>query len=190
MANVSQFAGQALLAQQGSYEAQRTSQFACVINMDGATDDLVLSLKSSSVPEVKITQGGIKYFIETMRYAGSVAPFDDQTLVYNDYIDRATLDILSGWMAKVWNPATGAIGWARDYKKTASIYLLPPSMPGGGVGAVTATPYGNRVWNLHGVWPKGLKIEQLDHESDGGKPNLITLTLSVDRAFPQALGGS
>ena len=187
MANVSQFAGQALLHQAGAYEPQRKSNYSIVIHgLDGA-DDLVLSIKATSVPEMKMNVGKIKYFNETMKYAASVTEFADQTIVFNDYIDRNTLDILAAWYRKVWNPGTGGIGWATDYKLTADIYLLPPSMPGGGVGAVTATPYGNRVWNLFGVWPSGLKSEQMDHEDDGGKPNLLTMTLQVDRAYPLSM---
>lgn len=184
MAAVSQFAGDTLLHAGGSFEPQRKSNFALVVYDVGDIDSLVLSLKSTNVPEVSMAQGGIKFFNETMRYAGSVSPFADGNLMYNDYIDRKTLAALSAWMKQVWNPANGAIGWARDYKKTADIMLLPPGMPGNVPGAVFSNPYQGRVWHLEGVWPKTLKSDDLDHSDEGTSPSLINLVLSVDRSVP------
>jgi hypothetical protein len=192
MAAVSQFAGQSLVAEAGGFEPQRASQFAILIpQVDDSGGTLVLSLADANIPEVAITTGSIKYFNETMKYAGSVTPFADQTIHFNDYIDRATLTILSQWMAQVINFQTGAIGWASDYKKTGSILLLPPSIENASApGAVMSTPYGDRVWNLTGIFPKKLKhAETLSMSDDGAKPVMIELLLSVDRCYPSAMVG-
>ena len=188
MAAVSQFAGDSLLHQGAGFEPQRKSNFALVIYGVGDTDTLVLSIEDTSVPGVQITQGSIKYFNETMRYAGSVQPFDDQTIHYRDYIDRNTLDILSGWMDQVVNFRTGGIGWAKDYKRTADVFLLPPSMPNPGApGAVFSSAYKNRKWHLEGVWPKSLKTDDLDMKDDGTTPSHVTMALSVDRCHPVSM---
>ncbi len=184
MSAVSNFAGDALLHQSGNYEPQRKSNFAAVIYGVGDTDTLVLSLASCNVPEITIVEGRIKYFNETMKFAGSIAPFPDGSMVFNDFIDRSTLQTLANWMKQVANFSTGGIGWARDYKKKGSIILLPPSMPGGGVGAVTSSPYRNRVWDMHGVWIKTLKYDDLSHDDDGSTPARITATFALDRCIP------
>jgi hypothetical protein len=186
MAAVSQFAGDSLLHQGGGFEPQRKSNFALVINGIGdSADSLVLSVDNSNVPSIQIVDGKIKYFNETMKYAGSVAPFEDQTIQYRDFIDQNTFQLLSAWMQQVINFQTGAIGFAKDYKKTGDILLLPPSTPNPQApGAVQDSPYNNRMWNLVGIWPKQLKHDNVDAKDDGSSPMLITLVLSIDRAIP------
>jgi hypothetical protein len=185
MAASSQFAGSSLLHQSGAYEPQRKSNYAAVFMGVGSTDSLVLSLKSTNVPSIQIAQGGIKYFNETMRYAGSVTPFEDQTIAFIDYIDRSVFQDLCTWMKQVWNPATGGIGWAADYKKSGSIYLLPPSTENAAApGAVQSVDYNQRTWQLFGCWPKSLKHDELDMSDDGTSPVLITMMISIDRAIP------
>lgn len=189
MSAVSQFAGTTLLHggnQSNPYEPQRRSNFALVIYGVGTdADTLILSCASTNIPEPTIREGQIKYFNETVKYAGSIAPFPDGTIKFNDYIDRVTLQSLSAWYQQVFNPATGAIGWAKDYKKTADILLLPPGMPDATApGAVLSTLYQNRVWHITGAWPKVLKYDELDHADDGTKPAQIHLTIALDRCFP------
>jgi hypothetical protein len=188
MSAVSNFAGSSLLHQGGNYEPQRKSNFAVVIYGLADTDTLVLSLAKATIPDVQIVEGKIKYFNETMKYAGSVSPFPDGELSFTDYIDRSTLTTLSKWMKQVWNPATGAIGWASTYKKTGDIMLLPPGMPGNTPGAVSSTAYNQRVWRLGGVWIKGLKYDPLDHSDDGSTPAMVNVTLCVDRCIPAFMG--
>jgi len=188
MPTVSEFAGSALLHQGGSFEPQRKSNFALVIYGLDDAETLVLALKSSSVPNPAVNVQGIKYFNETMKYAGSVTPFADQTAVYHDYIDRQVLPVLSSWFKSVWCPETGSIGWAKDYKKRADIFLLPPGMPGGGCpGSVDAQAFRNRVWKIEGIFPSSLDYDDLDHDDDGTNA-MVNMTFSIDRAYPQQMG--
>ena len=110
MPTVSEFAGNVLLHQGGSFEPQRKSNYALVIYGLDDADTLVLSLKSASVPPPSVNVQGIKYFNETMKYAGSVTPFEDQSAVYHDYIDRQVIPTLAKWFKSVWCPETGSIG--------------------------------------------------------------------------------
>lgn len=186
MPSVSKFAGNVLLHQGGSYEPQRKSNFALVIHDIEGSDDLILQLKDVDVPATTITQKGIKFFNETMHYAGSVTPFTDLTVNYHDYIDRRGLTSLSKWFRSVWNPATGAIGWAKDYKKKGELLMLPPGIPGkfpGDVSAPAGGAYDKRKWVLDGIWIKAFKPDAFDHENDGDN-TLLNVVISVDRGYP------
>ena len=184
MTTLSEFAGSVLLHQGGSFEPQRKSNYALVIYGLGDSETLVLSLKSATVPPPSINVQGIKYFNETMKYAGSVTPFADQTAVYHDYIDRQVIPVLSDWFKQVWCPDTGSIGWAKDYKRQADIFLLPPGMANAScAGTVDAQAFRNRVWRLDGVFPSSLDYDDLDHDDEGTNA-MVTMTLSVDRAYP------
>jgi hypothetical protein len=179
---LSSFSGNSLLAQGGGFQPQTKSSFAILVYGVGDQDTLALSIKSTDIPAAAFVRGKVKFWNETMHYAASVQPFAEAQIAFNDYVDRATFQILSAWHAMVWNPATGAMGWARDYKKTADINLLPSGMPG--AAAVTSAPYNNRVWHMTGVFPLSLKHETFDMNDDGSSPILINLVLNVDRAYP------
>ena len=149
------------------------------------TERLVLTTKSFKMPAPTVGKQSIKYFNESTHYAGAVEPFGDAPIQFRDYLDLDTVSVLSEWYRQVWQPETGTIGWARDYKKTAEVFLLPPSLPGGG--GVPVAAFRNRVWLLQGVWPTTLEYPELDNDA-GGEQALVTLTLAVDRAIPYQMG--
>lgn len=188
MSSVSSFAGNSLLHQGGGFEPQRKSNFALVISGLDETDKLVLTTKSVKIPGVHMAQGGIKHFNETMHYAGSVQKFGPGSIVFRDFIDVDTGKILSKWYKQVICFKTGAIGWARDYKKQGDLYLLPPGMPAAAcAGEVFPQEFQGRSWKLQGIWPMGLDYDELDHDDEGTVPAGITLEISVDRAYPTSM---
>lgn len=176
------------MSQGGGFEPQRKSNYALLLYNVGDLDTLTLSLKSTEVPEVEFTEGTVRYFNQTVKYAAGVSSFKDVPIVFHDYVDRATFQQLAAWVNLVWSPTSGALGWASSYKRSGEIYLLPPGVPGGVPGAVYAgQAFNNRVWVMRGIFPKAFKHEPLDHEDDGSKPLQINLTLSVDSAFPMSM---
>lgn len=186
---VSTFAGSSLLHQGGSYEPQRKANYAIVIAGVPGADKLTLFTKGLKVPSTAIAVGKIKHFNETMKYAGSVQPFENLTITFNDYIEVAggvsTLKLISDWYKQVICFKNGAIGYARDYKKQGDVLLLPPGIPNTSCpGAVTASVFKNRKFILQGVWPSKFDYEELDSEDTGEQPARFTLELTVDRAIP------
>ncbi len=183
MSLISEFAGNTLLHEAGEYEPQRRSNFALTLFFPGS-DPLTLAVKDVDLPPVAYVQKGIKMFNETMHYAGAVVPFSDLTVNFHDYIDKPVLQILAAWFRSVWNPTTGAINWAKNYKKSGILYLLPPGISGSVPGAVDTTGATiERQWNLTGVWPKSMKPDQFDMENDGDN-TLLNCAFSIDRAYP------
>lgn len=185
--NISQHAGQTLAHQGGSYEPQRKAHFAIVIAGLSDTEKLVLSTQSLKIPTMKLSTQAIKYFNNSVHYAGALEPFQDGTVSFRDFVDVDVIGVLAKWFQQSYNPSTGGIGWARDYKKTAEIYLLPPSTPNAAApGAVGLQPFGNRLYKMTGVWLSALEYPELDHTSAGDQV-VVSATLTVDTAFPAAM---
>jgi len=184
---LSTFAGNSLLAQGGSFEPQRSSNWA--ISFPGLENDetLVLAVKSVDLPGLNIARQGIKYFNTTAHYAGALQPMENVSIVFHDYIDRDVLGMLSRWFRKVYCPKTGAIGWARDYKRNGSLFLLPPGMAAADCpGVVESEEFQNRVYRVRGAFPIVMKYPELDHDSEG-ENTLIQFELSTDLVYPKSM---
>ena len=87
----------------------------------------------------------------------------------NDFIEPDVEKILWEWRLKVYNPSTGKVGWAVNYKKQARVIQYGPN------GEV------QRGWILDGVWPTTLNLGELDYSS--GDKKQVSMTLSVDTAY-------
>ncbi len=187
MPKLSSFAGSSLLQQGGGFEPQRASNFALIIPGLENDETLVLSLKTADIPGMSLVKQGIKYFNTTSNYAGALSQFENLTLGYHDYIDRDVLGILSRWYRKVYCPKTGSIGWARDYKRNGSLFLLPPGMPASDCpGVVESEEFADRTYRIKGAFPLVLKYPELDHDSEG-ENTIIQLEISVDMAYPKSM---
>lgn len=188
MPALSTFSGNSLMSQSGGYEPQRLSNWALLVPGLENDETLLLSLKNADVPALTIQKQGIKYFNQTSHYAGSLQAMDNFTVGYHDYLDRDVLGILARWYRKVYCPITGSIGWAKDYKRQGTLYLLPPGMPAEDCpGIVSAEPFRLRGYTLRGLWPASLKYPELDHDDEGTNP-VIQLELAVDMAYPISMG--
>jgi hypothetical protein len=185
MANISKFAGSALAHQGGGFQPQRKDNFAVLITGIQNVDVITLAVSAFTIPELSIQQGKVKHFNETTFYAGSRAPTVSGSMTVIDYIDKDLLLILAKWKSQVYNPKTGAIGWAANYKKRGEVILLPPGTNANSPGEVNAT--GKRKWILDGVFPLGLKYDELSMDDDGTTPAKIVLTLSIDRCVPEGM---
>jgi len=158
-----------------NFEPQRVNN--AVIRIDGlggaGIDDnfLVLSVSSFPLPKVNNNPIEVGYLNEKRKFAGNPT-FDDLSVVFNDYIDVGTAALLMRWRYSVYNPETGTIGLASQYKKRGDVTLFAPN----GVDRY------DRVYELVGVWPSQYDPGEIDHEGEGVVK--ITLTLTIDKAVP------
>lgn len=171
MSLVSSFAGQSLLHQGGGFEPLRKTNFSAIFYGVGG-NDIILAMRKIQTPGPSVARKGMKFFNETMHYAGSVTPFEIATLAFNEYVDRSVATQLWAWFKMVWDPNTGGIGMAAAYKKRGEVMLLDPA------GGETQSK-----WTLEGCFPTKLKLDELSHEGDG-EIVLINMEVSVDRAMP------
>jgi len=170
--------------QAGAFEPQRKNNWAIEFTLGNGEQEKImsLSLKGSPFPKESNVKKSIKYFNETRHYAGAVTPFESLSVKYHDYVDRQILAALYAWRREVWDPNTGAIGLAAQYKKRGRLYFYPPNVVNGGDSRA-------RTWVLIGCWPVSVTTDELDMESDGDNVE-ITLEVSIDRALPDFGAGS
>ena len=153
------------------WEPQRVNNALLHISDLEGDDDLVLALMSFPLP--KVTQGIIEvgYVNERRKFAG-LPTFDDLSVVYKDYVDKNTADFLLKWRLQVYNPKTGVIGLKSDYAKTGWVEMFAPN------GEFV------RNYDIIGCWPSG--FDPGDADLAGEDTMNITLTLTIDKAYPSA----
>lgn len=175
------------MSQNGSYAPQNKANFALIVAGLPQTERLILSMKSAKPPAPTLSKKAIKYFNQSVHYAGSFEPQGNVSLAFHDYLDADILATLSDWFRTVFNPAAGAINLPSNYKKQGELILLPPGTPvqNGFPEAVDLTPIGSRVWDMQGLWPVSLDYDELDHDSDDNC--LVRMELSVDVCVPRRM---
>lgn len=163
------------------YEIQRSNNFEFIVtDIDGiiragmtgteasavianAQEILRLSVSSSSVPHFSQNAIEVKRGNNTLKYAGTPT-FDDNEVVFNDYIGADDKSILMAWQALSYNTSTQKVGIATDYKKDCYLNEYSPDYQK------------VRGWVLHGCWISSLKEDEYNNESNEAKKIQCTIT--------------
>lgn len=154
-----------IAGQGGGFEPQRKNNFTVVIPFMDTI--LQQAIESCPLPIDENEVIDIRFGNEKRKVAGP-ASFNDLQLQVKDFIDSPVMQKLMTWRKKVYDPATGKIGLAKDYKQKGQLIMFGPD---------GSSP---RKWDLFGVWPS--------RDDPGGGSmaesgnNMITFTLQVDRA--------
>jgi hypothetical protein len=151
------------------WEPQRVNNALLHITGLEGSDDLVLALSSFPLP--KVTNGIVEigHVNEKKKFAG-LPTFDDLSVIFKDYVDKNTAVYLLKWRRLVYDPRTGKIGLAYQYKKPGYVELFAPN------GEFI------RQYDLVGCWPSGFDPGDIDLM--GEDTINITLTLTIDKAYP------
>lgn len=153
----------------GNHEVQRSSNgllYLSGLQSFGKDDVITLALSNFALPKVTNNPIEVGYLNETRKFAGRPV-FDDLSVVCKDYINVPVARTLQGWRSQVYDPVSGRIGMAAQYKKTAVIKLYGPN---GGF---------DREYTLHGCWPQGLDLGEIDMNGDDIVQ--ITMTMTYDK---------
>jgi hypothetical protein len=158
-----------IAAEAGSFEPQRQNNFSLEIPLGSADKDLiVLSVQSVPLPNESNDEVEIQHQNEK-RYVAGQATVDTTSMTIHDYVDRDTRGAVMRWRKQVYDPATGQIGLAKNYKKTAYIIMTAPD----------GTE--ERICKLKGCWPQAVTGGNLGH--DGSEPVMIEVTLRFDKVL-------
>jgi hypothetical protein len=163
-----------IAAEAGTFEPQRQNNWSLEITLDEADKDVIIaSLVSSALPPESNDEVEIQYQNEK-RYVAGQATFETIPLTLVDYVDVETRNAILRWRLQVYNPETGAIGLAKDYKKRGSIIMTAPD------GST------ERVCRLVGLWPSAVPNPgTLD--MSGSDKVMIEVTLRYDKAVWKTL---
>ena len=167
-----------IAAEAGTFEPQRSNNFSIEVSLEEADKDLIImGLQSVPLPNESNDEIEIQYQNEK-RYVAGQYTVDSTTLIVRDFVDQDTRGALMRWRKKVYDPATGQVGLASSYKKTANIVMTAPD------GSQ------QRVCKMRGVWPQAMTGGNL--AMDASDQVLVELTLRIDKALwelPGAYGG-
>lgn len=135
---------------------------------DTATvQELILSIKSAFSPKTNISVLEVPYGNTKTKFAG-VPSYDNGTITWNDYYDLDTELILKAWQAAAFDDATGAVGDASNYKRTAYLTMFSPS----GRKA--------RRWKLYNCWVSDVNGDDFSNENNNVRG--LAATFVFDKA--------
>jgi hypothetical protein len=148
-----------------TYEIQRNNHFE--VQIAGLDESLTFVVESFSLPNFSNAPIELAHGNTRVKVAGQTT-FEDSELVVKDAIGADIEKIVNNWQKQVYDPATDKIGFAADYKKTATVYQFAPDGSS------------ERSWTLSGVWPNAVAYGDMAY--DGSDNKTITMTLSYDKA--------
>jgi len=164
-----------LAAQGGAFEEQRGNN--ALIRIFGLAENdvisrgepiITLSLQSFPLPVTTVEAIDTNFLNEKRKIAGLVT-FEDMEVVFKDFVDQRTARVLKLWHEEVYDPVTGRIGLARNYKKRGEVQLFGPNQQ-----------Y-NRFWTCIGMWPTTYNAGTIDMASS--EPVKVSLTISIDKCY-------
>lgn len=170
--------GQSNTVLQGNYEPQRQNNWYFEVDPPSQGDNdtkrvIELALDTGFLPVEQSDEIEVHFVNERVYIAGKPM-YDAGSLVLKDYVDQAVMKAIADWRKTVYDPDTGKVGLAKDYKVGATIVLFAPD----GTYA--------RKWELSGCWPQQVTYGgTLDMSSS--EINKIEITLRFDRARPVSL---
>jgi len=133
------------------------------ITIDGNNLDLVI--QQAFLPQVSLNVLEFRHGNDAKKLAG-VATWQGGQITILDTLSRAELDVLLDWFYATYNPETGAIGLASEYKKNG--YITEFASDG---------RY-QRRWDVKGLWISEFNPGALDAAS--GDMKQIQLTIQID----------
>ena len=154
-----------IAAQKGAFEPQRKNNFSVNFTVGGKL--IKQALDSFPWPKEETPPIEINFGNEKRKVAG-VATYENLELVLKDFADQPVMGELLKWRRKVYDPATGKIGLAKDYKEQGEVVMFAPD------GTL------ERKWKLHGMWPS--KVDTGGGDMNANEPNKISVTITIDKA--------
>lgn len=158
----------------GTFEPQRSNHFTIEIALGASDKDLiVMGLQSVPLPNESNDEIELQFQNERRFVAGQYM-VDATQLILRDYVDQDTRGAVMRWRKQVYDPATGQVGLATNYKKKANIIMTAPE------GSQ------ERVCKLSGCWPQSVTGGNLAY--DGSENVLVEVTLRFDKVLWELSG--
>jgi hypothetical protein len=151
----------------GAFEPQRQNNFQVEIPLPGADKDLItMALHGFTLPQQVNEPINVEFQNEIRKVAGQ-ANVEEASLMLKDFVDVDTRGAILRWRKEVYDPSTGNIGLAKDYKRSVDVVLHAPD------GTLV------RVARLVGAWPSADPSIELTME--GGEKILMEVPIQIDK---------
>jgi hypothetical protein len=156
-----------LASADGAYEPQRQFQWLFTIQGLEGQAVLELALRSANIPNPTVEEIEIPYMNGNVYAPGRII-FSEETITFNDYLDKDVAGIIEAWHRQVANAETQKIGLSSEIKKEGTLTLFGPDFST------------ERIWLLKGIWPRDVNYGDLDMSSSDVVQ--IEVTFRYDRA--------
>lgn len=151
----------------GKYEPQRTHNWELELQIPGAE---IVKLAIASMTGVTESNEPIElHYGNEVQFVAGKARFEAGQLSVRDMVDVDVNQQINAWRRKVYDPQSGQIHYASEYKTEGDLLLLDPE------GATRA------VWHIVGLWPSSVNYGGLDYESNDVVR--IEVVMPFDRAW-------
>ena len=150
------------------YQIQRKNHFSIQFNSTFIESGLEFLVVSFPLPKETTDYFKANYWNDSVNLPGKTS-FETSQLVLRDAINYDTEKAFMKWRLRVYNPKTGKVGYAEDFKCEASVKEYSPS------GDVI------REWTLVGCWPSAVEYGELTYEDAGEKQ--LSVTIMYDKAY-------
>lgn len=169
---ISQMKADHMASARGTMEPQRRNHFQAEFYLDNSEDQEIirLSVAGGFLPNEGNEEIEMQWINESVWVAGR-RTLQQGSMRIRDFVDRDTAGAIHRWRKLVYDPTTGKVGYAANYKKGGSILVFGPD----GVSHV-------RRWKLYGCWPVSVDPGELNYETN--EIVVMTVALRFDRAVP------
>jgi hypothetical protein len=139
--------------------------------LTGAEDALTFAAFSGARPNITFGEGNVDRINEKWNFAGKPTWTPIQFAFYDFLAGSFSAgDILNSWRKQIYNPITGQMGYAIEYKTHATVGMLDPK------GTV------KQAWHIFYAYPNNVDFDTLTY---GGEDILkVTTSIKYDYAIP------
>ena len=153
---------------QREYQIQRKNHFEITFDSSMVNSGLSFLVTSFALPKESTDTFKANYWNDSVNLPGKTN-FQESQLIIKDAINYDTEKQFMAWRLRVYNPKTGKVGYAEDFKCNAKVREFSPS------GDIV------REWDLIGCWPSSVEYGDLTYNEAGEKN--ITATIMYDKAY-------
>jgi len=153
---------------QREYQIQRKNHFEVTFDTKVIDSGISFLLTSFDLPKEQTDSFKANYWNDSVNLAGKTN-YETTQMVIKDAINYDTEKQFLQWRLRVFNPKTGKVGYAEDYKCNAKVKEYSPS------GDII------REWTIIGCWPSSVDYGSLTYAEDGEKT--ITVTITYDKGY-------
>ncbi len=146
-------------------DVRKTNNFVVHITDITEGNHLDLVIQNFPIPKVELSVIEVRHGNDALKFAGQ-ATWTGGELRVIDTLSRDELDALLGWYEQTYNPNTGAIGLASEYKKNG--YVSEFASDGRYI----------RSWPINGIWLSNLNPGDLD--AGNAEAKYLSFTVQVD----------
>ena len=161
-----------IAAQDGGFEPQRQNLYEVEFYGVPGIEQLSLSITTTNLPGSSNDPISIPFRNEDRKVAGQ-ATFDDLTIEFRDYVDQQVYAAILSWRRLVYDPASGRIGLASQYKRRGKCFLYGPDGES------------EKSWTIVGAWPTNDPPLALD--SGSSEQLLLEVNFSIDKLIPDEM---